>query len=50
MLHKPLTQIDNLIADTRKQLQLGLSIRMAGFRKRNGADITGVVYLLLVWR
>ncbi len=50
VLHDPTTHIDNLFADTWKQLRFGSLIRKAGFRKRSGTDIVDVVFLLLIWR
>ena len=50
MLHDPQTHIDNLFADTWKQLRFGSLIRKAGFRKRSDTDIVDVVFLLLIWR
>jgi len=49
-LHDPRMHIDNLFADTWKQLQLGSLIRKAGFAKRSGTNIVDVVFLLLLWR
>ena len=50
VLHDPLTHVDNLFADTWKQLRFGSLISKAGFRKRSGTDIVDVVFLLLLWR
>ena len=49
-LHDPVTHVDNLFADTWKQLRFGSLIHRAGFRKRSGTDIVDVVFLLLLWR
>jgi hypothetical protein len=50
VLHDPLTHVDNLFADTWKQLRFGSLIHKAGFRKRSGTDIVDVVFLLLLWK
>ena len=50
VLHDPLTHVDNLFADTWKQLRFGSLIHKAGFRKRRGSDIIEAVFLLLLWR
>jgi len=42
--------IDNLFADTWKQLKINARIKRAGFTKRSGIDITEAVFLLLLWR
>lgn len=49
-LHDPRMHIDNLFADTWKQLNFGSLIRKAGFGKRSGTNIGHVVFLLLLWR
>ena len=48
VLHDPLTHIDNLHADTWKQLRFGSLIAKAGFSKRSGKYVTEAVFLLLV--
>ncbi|MCU7880464.1 MAG: hypothetical protein KZQ60_07970 [Candidatus Thiodiazotropha sp. (ex Lucinoma aequizonata)] len=40
--------IDNLFADTWKQLKLNSLIRQAGFTKRSGIEITEAVFVLLI--
>lgn len=50
VLHDPLTHIDNLFADTWKQLRFGSLMAKAGFTKRSGKSVTEVVLLLLVWK
>ncbi len=42
--------IDNLFADTWKQLKMNTLIRRAGFTKRSGIEITEVVFVLLLWK
>ena len=42
--------IDNLFADTWKQLKFNARIKGAGFTKRSGIEITEVVFLLLLWK
>ena len=43
-LHDPVTHVDNLFADTWKQLRFGSLIHRAGFRKRSGTDIVDIVF------
>lgn len=50
LLHDPVTYIDNIFADSWKQLRFGSLLRKAGFRKRSGTGIAEVVFLLLLWR
>lgn len=50
ILHDSKTYIDNLFADTWKQLGLKSLLVNAGFSKRSGTDIGTVVYLLLLWK
>jgi hypothetical protein len=50
MLHDPVTKVDNLFADTWKQLRFNSLIYRAGFRKRSGTDVVDVVFLLLLWK
>ena len=42
--------IDNLFADTWKELKFNARIKGAGFTKRSGIDITEAVFLLLLWK
>jgi hypothetical protein len=42
--------IDNIFADTWKQLKLNSLIRRAGFRKRSGIEVTEAVFVLLLWK
>lgn len=42
--------IDNLFADTWKEIKLNKWISLAGFKKRSGIDITEAVFLLLLWK
>ncbi len=42
--------IDNLFADTWKELKFNARIKRAGFTKRSGIAITEAVFLLLVWK
>jgi hypothetical protein len=42
--------IDNLFADTWKQLKINARIKGAGFTKRSGIEITEAVFLLLLWK
>ena len=42
--------IDNLFADTWKKLKLNSLIRVAGFTKRSGIEITQAVFVLLLWK
>jgi hypothetical protein len=42
--------IDNLFADTWKQLKFTARIKGAGFTKRSGIEITEAVFLLLLWK
>jgi len=39
VLHDPLTHVDNLFADTWRQLHFGSLIHKAGFGKRSGGSI-----------
>ncbi len=41
--------MDNLFADTWKQLKLNQQIQKAGLAKRSGFGIQETVYLLLLW-
>lgn len=42
--------IDNLFADTWKELKLNKWISLSGFKKRSGIDISEAVFLLLLWK
>ena len=42
--------IDNLFADTWKQLKMNALIRGAGFTKRSGIEITEAVFVILLWK
>ena len=42
--------IDNLFADTWKELKFNARIKRAGFTKRSGIAITEAVFLLLLWK
>jgi hypothetical protein len=42
--------LDNLFADTWKQLKFNARIKAAGLSKRSGIDITEAVFLLLIWK
>lgn len=42
--------IDNVFADTWKNLGLNKLIKAAGFSKRSGVEITEAVFLLLLWK
>ena len=42
--------LDNLFADTWKNLKINARIKRAGFTKRSGIDITEAVFLLLLWK
>jgi len=50
MLHSSKDYIDNLFADTWKELRVELIVSRAGFKKRSGTDIVTVVYLLMLWK
>jgi hypothetical protein len=42
--------IDNLFADTWKELKLSSLIKKSGFTKRSGLNITEAVFILLLWK
>jgi hypothetical protein len=42
--------IDNLFADTWKQLKLNSPIRGTGFTKRSGIEVKEAVFVLLIWK
>ena len=42
--------IDNLFADTWKNLKLNALIKRAGFTKRSGIEVTEAVFVLLLWK
>lgn len=49
ILTDPKVCADNLFADMWKHLKMKTLINKAGFKKRTGASITEVVFLLLLW-
>lgn len=42
--------VDNLFADAWKELRLNALIKRVGFRKRSGAAVAEVLFVLLLWR